>query len=147
MHSLWQAADRNALRERLQRLQPTTKGRWGKFTAPEMVAHLSQSMRMATGDLPTERKNGPLRFWPLKMLVIYVMPWPKGTPTARELLEGTPTNWDADLARLSSMIEDFARLDRNRAWPTHPAFGQLSAANWGALGYKHVDHHLKQFGV
>jgi len=26
-------------------------------------------------------------------------------------------------------------------------FGRLSAKQWGVLMYRHVDHHLRQFGV
>ncbi|MGH9801334.1 MAG: DUF1569 domain-containing protein, partial [Blastocatellia bacterium] len=31
--------------------------------------------------------------------------------------------------------------------PEHPAFGKLSTKDWGALTYKHMDHHFRQFGV
>jgi hypothetical protein len=26
-------------------------------------------------------------------------------------------------------------------------FGRISGRSWGALQYKHLDHHLRQFGV
>jgi hypothetical protein len=28
-----------------------------------------------------------------------------------------------------------------------PLFGPLTGREWGALAYKHADHHLRQFGV
>ncbi len=147
MKSMWQAEARRDLTERVARLTPDTRPSWGRMNAPQVVAHLTQAMRMATGELRTEPKSSPLRFTPLKQLVIYVLPWPQGTPTAPELLAGVPTTWDADVAGLCALIDTFGSLERDRQWPVHPAFGKLSAKTWGALGWRHVDHHLRQFGV
>jgi hypothetical protein len=44
-------------------------------------------------------------------------------------------------------VERFATGPRARTWPEHPAFGRLSASQWGVLAHRHVDHHLRQFGV
>ena len=30
---------------------------------------------------------------------------------------------------------------------TLPMFGPLSRDEWGVLGYRHLDHRLRQFGV
>jgi hypothetical protein len=52
-----------------------------------------------------------------------------------------------DIETLTRLLETFSRTDRLGPWPDHPAFGRLSGAAWGALSYKHIDHHLRQFGV
>ena len=51
-----------------------------------MLAHLNDSYRMCTGELKVKSKNLPLRYTPIKQLVIYVAPFPKGAPTAPELI-------------------------------------------------------------
>ncbi len=147
MKSLWENDTRRELRERLGQLTAEKPALWGKMNAPQMVAHLTQAMRMTTGELPVARKSTPMGFPPLNWLVIYWLPWPQGTPTAPELLAGKSTAWPTDVAVLDDLVAGFGSLDRDRAWPIHPVFGKLSAKMWGALGWKHIDHHLRQFGV
>ena len=77
MKSIWQDQSRNELSERLRALAWNNSALWGKFTAPKMVCHLADSLRMAMGDLPVEPKRLPIRYPPLKQLIIYVAPFPK----------------------------------------------------------------------
>ena len=147
MKSLWQDSTRRDALERLGRLTPESRPAWGRMSAPRMVAHLSDAMRMALGDLPTKSKRLPLRHTPLKQLIVYFMPFPKNAPTAPELLSSEPGEWAAALETCRTLIDRFAAERRDRDWPEHPAFGRLTAAQWGILGYRHMDHHLRQFGV
>jgi hypothetical protein len=141
------AADRRSVIERIGRLRPDSQARWGKFTAPRMVVHLTDALRMATGELPVKPKRTPLRFTPLKQLAIYVLPFPKGVPTAPELIARSPSAWNGEVAALTDMLEGFGDRPLNAVWPVHPVFGTMSARAWGALAYRHCDHHLRQFGV
>src|SRR5690606_26507491 len=79
---------RDSLRLRIQSLRPDSPARWGEFTAPRMLAHLIQSLRMTSGDLeiPPEPAPWVLSHAPLKHLLIYVLPFPKGMSTFPELL-------------------------------------------------------------
>jgi hypothetical protein len=145
MKSLWNERDRRALGDRISRLTPDRKARWGRMTAPQMVAHLAASIRMATGELPVRQRRTPFRHPVIKQLLVYVIPVPKGLPTDKAL-QVDPTNWDADVADLRAMLEKFAARDRTAPWPAHPAFGPLGAHAWGVLTHRHLDHHLRQFG-
>ncbi len=147
MKTLWDNGTRKELKERLGRLQYDARPRWGKMNAPLMVAHLCYSFKMAMGELEVKSKKLPLRYSPLKEFVIYVLPFPKGAPTAPELLPEDTGDWAEGLADLRSRLEALAARDPKGKWPEHPAFGKLSHKQWGVLGYRHVDHHLKQFGV
>ena len=148
MHTLWHDTDRQHLLDRLARLTPDHRARWGRMNAPQMVTHLAEAMRMALGDLPCEPKYVPWRYAPIKQLVVYWLPWPQGAPTAKELLARQPDgDWDAGVAELRALVERLARRDPRAPWPEHPAFGTLSTRGWGVLGYRHMDHHLRQFGV
>jgi hypothetical protein len=139
---------RKALNQRLAHLRPDAPPRWGRFTAPQMLAHVNDALRMALGDLPTAPKNVPLRYPPLKQLVIYVLPFPKGAPTARELLGRVDTaRWDVEVIAFPALIGRAGASAERRDWPLHPAFGRLSSRAWGVLGYRHVDHHFTQFGI
>jgi Protein of unknown function (DUF1569) len=148
MRTFWDAATRDALCRRIEHLTPESAPRWGKFSAAQMVAHLNDAMRMAAGDLPVASKNAPFRFFPLKQLIIYALPFPKGAPTAPELLaRGHQATLGNEQVEFRKVAERLASKLASEQWPDHPAFGALSHKDWGALMCKHTEHHLKQFGV
>ncbi len=145
--TIWNSDARQELSERLDLLTPDAAALWGRMSARQMLAHVVDALRMATGELKTKDKKLPIRFTPLKQLIIYGPPFPKSALTAPELLAREPGDWDAECGDFRKMMETFAGWPPHRKFPRHPAFGELSRNAWGALGYKHVDHHFKQFGV
>lgn len=148
MHkTLWDASSRRELIDRLSRLSPEAKAQWGKMNVSQMLAHLASAMRMAKGELYGKPRHVPIRYAPLKQLLIFWLPFPKGVPTAPELMGNEITDWDSGIADLRSEIEYFATRDRNMEWPEHPAWGKMTPRAWGVLGYRHIDHHFKQFGI
>ncbi len=145
--SLADAHTRAEVTTRLASLTPADTARWGRFNAPRMLAHVTDALRMAVGDLPCEAKDIPFaKSFPLKQLIIYWLPFPKGTPTAPELLARAPAPWAEELAACSTLLERFVPGQGPRQWPAHPAFGQMNEREWGVLAYRHLDHHLRQFG-
>lgn len=60
-----------------------------------------------------------------------------------------PVVWGGQpwLTSFGELLERFAARPPDATWPLHPAFGTLSRRAWGVLGYRHVDHHFRQFGV
>jgi len=148
MRSLFDSATRQEVTSRVARLRSDTRPLWGRFTGPQMLAHINDALRMAMGDLPTKPKRGALRYPPLKQIVVYWLPWPKGAPTAPELLARIDqAQWSTEVAVFPQQLERFGARARERVWPEHPAFGRLSPRAWGVLQYRHLDHHLRQFGV
>ncbi|HXG54455.1 MAG TPA: DUF1569 domain-containing protein [Vicinamibacterales bacterium] len=147
MKTVWNDTDYRDLRGRLERLTPETPARWGKMDAPQMVCHLTDALRMVSGQLRVAPKNLPIRFTPLKQLIIYCMPFPRSAPTAPELRARQPTEWQGEIAMLRIELE--ALITRGAAGPfvPHPAFGALTPRTMGVLVYRHMDHHLTQFGV
>jgi hypothetical protein len=148
MPTFWDRSTREDLCRRIDRLTPDSRARWGKFTAAQMVAHLNDAMRMAAGELNVAPKNLPIRYFPLKQLILYVLPFPKSAPTAPELLARCDVaDLRAEQAEFSRIAERAASKAPSDRWPAHPAFGPLSHKAWGKLVFKHTEHHLKQFGV
>jgi len=145
MKSFFDAPVRQQLLERMSRVTPESRSQWGKMNAEQMLTHLVQSLRMAVGELPTKSKKLPMRYWPLRELVVYWMPWPKGSPTAPELIPSNSESVEQSKSELSRLAEIF--VSRKEPWPEHPAFGNLSRRAWGVLVSRHMDHHLRQFGV
>jgi hypothetical protein len=118
------------------------------MTAPQMVCHLSDQLRIAFGQLPTQPIAGPLRYAPMKQLVIDVLPWPKGRIQGPpEAFTSSPDHWERDVATLLALLETFGGCGAQRTWAPHPNFGRMSGPLWGRLTCRHFDHHLTQFGV
>ena len=116
------------------------------MTAPQMVVHLIEAYRLRDGDLKIQRKPFPLRSL-VKIIALYLLPFPKGAPTARELLTRKPTTWDADVAALRALILSCSEPSPAAVVGDHPLFGTMTVKDWGVLLHKHTDHHLRQFGV
>ena len=112
-----------------------------------MVCHLADSLKMAMGDLPVAPKQLPIRYPPLKQFIIYVAPFPKSAPTAPELLAREPREWAQRRRGRAGAAGARGVGPDHDAWPEHPAFGKLSKRAWGVLIYRHMDHHLRQFGA
>ena len=147
MPTIWDASSRTSLLQRFESLRPESQPRWGQFTVGRMVKHCADGIRMATGDLSVKPKQGPLRNWMLKKLIIYVAPWPKGAPTAPELLPAGEPEFGQAQSELRASMERVEAIGSNGALAEHAAFGKLNGKDWGALIHRHLDHHLKQFGA
>ena len=145
--SIWNAQTRQELLDRLERLTPEATPLWGRMNAPQMLAHVADWMLMAKGELRTAARDLPIRHPPLKQLVIYWLPFPKGVPTAPELLVRVPSDWAIERAAVRQHVQSFDDLDPRTLWLDHPAFGKMTPTAWGVLGYRHTDHHFRQFGV
>jgi hypothetical protein len=121
------------------------------MSATDMVAHLNDTFRMAFGELPTKRPRGRviqlLRVPPINYLAACFLPFGRGLRTAPELIERQPESWGVEIEALRARLEDFGRDTANRPMADHPYFGRLPRRLWGILGYRHIVHHLRQFGA
>jgi hypothetical protein len=157
MPSLLEPETSAAVERRFSRLRPDTPARWGKFTAPEMLSHAVQSLGAMTGEVEMAPDDGSwlLRRWPMKHLLLHVIPFPKGLPTSPELLarasvdeQAAPEVWEHELEVVRALLREVvARGASGASWPDHVAFGPLTGRQWGTFQYRHLDHHLRQFGV
>lgn len=147
IRTLNDASHRRGLFDRLARLDPEQPALWGSLTAPRMLAHLCDQMRMPLRDQPCAPIPSPTRYPVLRELFLYVLPWPKGRIQGPpEAFQADPAQWSEDLATLNGLVDRYLSLEPDRTWPDHPHFGRMNRRAWGAFCYKHFDHHLRQFG-
>ena len=137
---------------RLAALTPQSRRRWGQMTAQQMVCHLSDSFRVALGDRPTRPIGSVLHRTVVRWVALHTpIRWPRGAmtlPEADQEAGGTPpTAFARDRAELQVLIGRFAAAGSALEGVQHPLFGRMSAREWGRWGYRHTDHHLRQFGV
>ena len=145
-HTIWSSADRDELLRRFEHLAPDARPKWGRLDAPRMVTHVTDALRSSLGELMLAPKPSPMKFWPINTLVMFYLPWPRGVPTAPELLSRKPAEWTAEIAALRSAMTRFVALEIDGPWPAHVAFGDIGGRQWGRLMYRHMDYHLGQFG-
>lgn len=149
--NLFNPTKREVIITRLNRLTPESKALWGKMNAGEMLCHCLDGNKMGLGEIPpTDSSNFFTRSF-VKFLVVYLMPIPKGAPTAPEInphIRGSkPQDFERERQLLIDDINNFAKLTAADFKGRHHVFGTLTPNQWGRLAYKHLDHHLKQFGV
>ncbi len=147
MKTLFDNRAKEEILTRLGRLTPETPAQWGKMNARQVICHLADQLCIALGETPAATGKGILSKWPVNVLMISVLPWPKGAPSPREAWVSQPGDWSEDLQRLQQMIAAFEENRFRNSSPDHPIFGRLSPRMWSRLSYRHLDHHLRQFGV
>ncbi len=150
MKNLYNAAQVQEVKQRVASLRPDSARQWGSMTAPQAMAHCCTSMEMALGDKNLPRVfAGRLLGWIVKPLALKDdAPMRRNSPTMPELVVRGDRNLDAERTRLVTLIDRFAAAGP-AGCTTHPHsfFGPLTPDEWGILMYKHLDHHLRQFGA
>ena len=150
MKNLFAATDADELKARIALLQPGTEPLWGKMSVAQMLAHCALGMQMATGELRTGRVFlGRILGQFIKPKVMANdEPIRRNTPTMKELIIAAESDFATEQTRLTQAIEQFhAAGPKACTTHPHPFFGPMTPDEWAILGYKHIDHHLRQFGV
>jgi hypothetical protein len=147
MKTMFDEQARGGILARAARVTADTRPLWGTMNAEMMLAHLVENLRMGLGETQVKSKRLPIRFTPLRQLIVYWLPFPKGAPTAPELLPSDRRSVDVSKRELARLATAFGERASRKDWPPHPAFGNLGRRGWGVLAWRHMDHHLRQFGV
>ncbi|HEV2134221.1 MAG TPA: DUF1569 domain-containing protein [Terracidiphilus sp.] len=151
MKHMFEAESAEEIKQRLQKLRPDSRRQWGKMSATQMLAHCSAGLEMALGATHPPRMligrlMGPL-VKPLALMENAEMR--RNVPTAKILMvDAKDLDFRNERTRLIELITHFA-AGGSAACTTHPHFffGKLSSKEWSILMYKHLDHHLRQFGA
>jgi hypothetical protein len=151
--SLLETATRENIINRINQLTPENQAAWGKMNVGQMLCHVTDQLRLSLGELgQPEKEAGLLGRTLIKFLVLNIIPIPKNVPTSKKVDQvngdGTPpTDFESDRKTLLVYIEKFVSTSEDFLWTSHFKFGALSQKEWAKLASKHLDHHLKQFGV
>jgi len=150
MKNLFEAARVEEVKERIARLRPESERQWGKMNAAQAVAHCSAGLELALGDrIPPRLLLGRIIGRMVKPRVLgNDEPMRRNAPTVKGLVVQDKRDLGTERERLCGLIDRFAAAGREGC-TTHPHsfFGRLTPEEWATLMYKHLDHHLRQFGV
>jgi len=150
MKTMFDAACADEIQQRFAGLQRDQARQWGKMSAAQMLAHCSKGLEMAAGEIrPPRALIGRIIGGLIKRAALGDdKPMHRNSPTSKELVVDNDCDFAAEKARLSSFIDRFAAAGP-AGCTSHPHafFGPLNPDEWGILMYKHLDHHLRQFGA
>lgn len=145
--TMWDPSAVDGLRVRLDRLTPSAQAQWGKMNVAQALAHMAKTMEMALGDhTPPRALLGRLIGSWIKPKAL-AAPMRQGNPTSPVLRIADQRNFEAERERLRKLIDRFASGGPKAATTQpHPFFGAMTPDEWALQMWKHVDHHLRQFG-
>jgi hypothetical protein len=148
--SVFNQADVAELKERINKLTPQTAGLWGKMNVSQMLAHTNVSYEMAYTD-KHPKPNAFIRFILkafVKNVVVGPKPYKRNTPTAKAFIIGDGRDFETEKVRLLEYLDHTLQLGKDHFEGRESlSFGRLTADEWNVMFYKHLDHHLQQFGV
>jgi hypothetical protein len=148
MHNLFEPTIADEIIARLNKIGSSTQPQWGKMNAAQMMAHCQAPFEAYFGEKKTRRGLVGVLFGKMAKKKLFVdKPWPKSLPTAKEFIIADERNLDAEKAKLVNLIKRFSSEGYMVTQTVHPFFGKMSSQEWALLTYKHLDHHLQQFGV
>jgi Protein of unknown function (DUF1569) len=150
MKNLFEAATATEVQRRIARLSPESVRQWGTMTAAQALAHCSLGVEWAVGDsVPPRMLLGRMIGGFVKPMVLgNDEPMRRNSPTAKTLVVNGDRDLDAERARLCALIDRFtAGGPAGCTKHPHSFFGRMTPEEWATLMYKHLDHHLRQFGV
>ena len=149
MQSMFNPSDNKQLLDRFNKLAPGAKPQWGKMDAAQMLAHAKTTLNVAFGELELKRSlMGILIGGIAKKQFVGGKPFPRNSPTDKHFLITGQRNFDDERNALVALIQRFAQVGPNALTKKpHPFFGKMTPEEWDTLTWKHLDHHLQQFGV
>jgi hypothetical protein len=134
---------------RIDKLRPDSRREWGKMDPAQMMAHCSITMDIACGKVKLPRMFlGRLVAPFVKSIYTNDKPFGKGSPTGKEFVVSDARDFAREREALKEKTRAFS--EGGEAGCTrhpHPFFGELTPYEWSRGMYKHLDHHLRQFGV
>jgi len=149
MQSLFDSDTHQGIVDRMNQLTPTSQAQWGKMNVAQMLAHCNAAFSVPLSDQPMPRiLLGRLIGWAFKSKLYNNAPWSKNLPTSPAFIVKGDRDFNQEKQALMQLVDTFYKKGPNEVgkYP-HPMFGSFTPAQWGQSMYKHLDHHLQQFGV
>ena len=144
--NLFDTAVKQDIINRINKLTPQHQAQWGKMNVAQMLAHCQMPLGVATGKHKLKRNFllsliGPL----FKKQLFNEQPFKKNLPTDKSFIIADPQGFETEKQKLIDMVNVFS--DTTMSGEPHPFFGKLTKEEWSKGTWKHLDHHLQQFGV
>ncbi len=149
MQSLFDSAAQKSISDRLTSLSASAVRQWGKMDAAQMLAHCSVALEAGTGDRPRKQVLIGRIFAPfMRSSLLGEKPFGKNSPTDPTFVVTDARDFAREKDRLLGLVGRFCKGGAAEAGKrTHSFLGRMTGDEWGVMMYKHLDHHLRQFGA
>ena len=145
--NLFDPAVKQEIINRINKLTPQSQRQWGKMDVAQMLAHLQLPIQVAYGTHMVQAN------WLMKLILSLFKktmynekPWKKGLPTDKSfIMTGKAKDFEKEKKHLIDLIEQFN--ENKIVNERHPVFGKFTKEQCSMSAWKHLDHHLRQFGV
>ncbi|MFT7613439.1 MAG: hypothetical protein ACI9J3_002413 [Parvicellaceae bacterium] len=119
---------------------------WGTMNVAQMVDHCIKPLQQSIGSIECEQKSNFV--WRIFKSSLYNDKlWKTNLPTAPEYKITAVKSLVDSRIKLLKEIEEYHALGEAHGWKPHIRFGKFTGDQMGKMGYKHLDHHLRQFNV
>ncbi|PSG91689.1 DUF1569 domain-containing protein [Aurantibacter aestuarii] len=147
MTSIFEDKAHKDIISRIHSLEENSQPLWGKMNVSQMLHHCQAPL-----NIMLQKKDYGLKpFWLItlffKKSLYNDKPWRKNLPTAKQLKVNSTKDFSSEKKQLLSLVEEVMLHKDKTSWEPHPSFGTFTSQQWGQLQFKHLDHHLTQFGV
>lgn len=141
----------NEVISRIEKLSPSSQPLWGKMNVAQMLAHCCVAYELVFEEEKHPKPGALMRFiikLMAKSQVVGEKPYPKNIRTAPVFLITNERDFNLEKQRLIEFLTKTQELGESffDGKESH-SFGSLSTKEWNNMFYKHIDHHLSQFGV
>jgi hypothetical protein len=147
LKDLYDPAVKQEVINRINKLGPESKPQWGKMNVAQMLAHLQMPIGSALGEYSLRRTLLGKIVGPLARPGMYSnKPFKRNLPTDPSfVMTGYEKDFEKEKQSIVRMITNFR--EENIKNEIHPFFGRFTKEQWSKAMYKHIEHHLQQFGV
>lgn len=147
MNNLLNENDYSKIKYRLFLLNSHVQAHWGKMDVAQMVNHCQKPLEIVLDKNQYNLKPNILAKLFYKKLMYNNRPLPHNLPTPKPFKVQEEKELDQERQKLEQLIDEFYKQKDKENFPKHPVFGKLTKEQWGQMQYKHLNHHLNQFGV
>jgi len=150
MENIFDPAVTEKVIQRINQLRPNTQPLWGKMRVEQMLAHCNVAYETIYEN--KHPKPGGFKKFLLKAFIkkptVNEKPYKRNSPTAPMFIIKDERKFETEKNRLihylnTTQQKGAAYFDGKESH----SFGKLTVQEWNNMLYKHLDHHLKQFGV
>jgi hypothetical protein len=146
MKSLFDDEAYTEIKKRLKTLNSESELKWGKMDIGQALYHCQQPLNVSLGRGDVKKQFIPLAFL-FKKSLYNDKPWRQNLPTAKTFKISESKDFATEQEALETLVDEFHTKKNQTQWDPHPIFGKFTPQQWGQMQYKHLDHHLKQFGA
>jgi hypothetical protein len=150
MKSLFYTEAYNEVKNRIKTISEDSTPVWGKMNAGQMFKHCQTPFDIIDGTIEFNVKIGFIKkliFSMMKSMMYNDKLWKQSVQTPREFVIDYEVDTSTEREKLLIKVDHFHNRKDQEIWNPHPIFGKFKKDQWGKMNYKHLDHHLRQFGV